>query len=135
MNRSTDRLPGPQHSSVRILLASPIMMVWLASVVSAGNLTLKPESVEAWDRYVQGAISQMHSRLVPGSQFLWIDETAERRARVRAGEIVVFPATQQTPHRVPSGLIHDWIGGAFIPDVTLDDVLGVVRDYSHYKDN
>jgi hypothetical protein len=35
---------------------------------------------------------------------------------------------------VPSGLIHDWVGTAFIPNATLDDVLRVSRDYTHYKD-
>ena len=33
---------------------------------------------------------------------------------------------------MPSGLIHDWIGAAFIPDVRLGDVLSAVRDYGHY---
>jgi hypothetical protein len=35
---------------------------------------------------------------------------------------------------VPSGLIHHWIGAAFIPNTKLDNVLGVVRDYGRYKD-
>jgi hypothetical protein len=35
---------------------------------------------------------------------------------------------------VPSGLIHDWIGAAFIPDTRLQDVLSAVRDYGNYKD-
>jgi hypothetical protein len=34
---------------------------------------------------------------------------------------------------VASGLIHDWIAAAFIPDAKLDDVLSVVRDYDRYK--
>jgi hypothetical protein len=36
--------------------------------------------------------------------------------------------------KVPSGLIHDWVGAAFIPSVALPDVLRVVRDYGRYKD-
>jgi hypothetical protein len=35
---------------------------------------------------------------------------------------------------VPSELIHDWIGAAFIPNATIDEVLSVCRDYEHYKD-
>ena len=40
----------------------------------------------------------------------------------------------QSPKRVPSGLIHDWVGAAFIPGATLQGVLQVVRDYGRYKD-
>jgi hypothetical protein len=35
---------------------------------------------------------------------------------------------------VPSGLIHDWIGAAFIPGARLEDVLSAARDYGHYKE-
>jgi hypothetical protein len=35
---------------------------------------------------------------------------------------------------VPSGIIHEWIGAAFIPDVRLEDVLTAVRDYGNYRE-
>jgi len=40
----------------------------------------------------------------------------------------------QLDRRMLSGLIHDWMGAAFIADVTLQDVLQVVRDYGRYKE-
>ncbi len=36
--------------------------------------------------------------------------------------------------RLPSGLIHDWSGAAFIRGATLNQVLSVTRDFDHYKD-
>jgi hypothetical protein len=36
--------------------------------------------------------------------------------------------------KVPSGLIHDWIGAVFIPRATLNDLLQTVRDYSRYNE-
>ena len=48
--------------------------------------------------------------------------------------MVVSPIGPQTPKKVPSGLIHDWIGAVFVPNTSLNDVLQVVRDYSRYKD-
>jgi len=74
----------------------------------------------------------MHDRL-PG-HFLWVDEVPDRIHRVRASKILISSVGQQNPKPVPSGLIHDWIGAAFIPDARLEDVLSVVRDYGHYKD-
>ena len=36
--------------------------------------------------------------------------------------------------KVRGGLIHHWIGAAFLPDAKVDDVLDVIRDYDRYKD-
>ncbi len=66
--------------------------------------------------------------------FLWVDRDPDRIARVRAGKILVSPVGDKNPKPVPSGLIHDWIGAAFIPDARLSDVLSAVRDYDRYKD-
>jgi hypothetical protein len=134
MNRSTDRPLGVRQRRTRGAIALCVML-YSISALSAGTLTLKPETVKAWDQYVHTVNDKMTARLAPSRQFLWIDETAERRASVRGGEIVVMPATPQTPRKVPSGLIHHWIGGSFIPDTTLDEVLGVVSDYPRYKDH
>jgi hypothetical protein len=35
---------------------------------------------------------------------------------------------------VSGGLIHHWIGAVFVPNVKLDDVLAVTRDYDHYRE-
>jgi hypothetical protein len=76
----------------------------------------------------------MEQRLNPDKPFLWVDEVPDRLARVRTGEIVVTPIGPHNPKKVPSGLIHDWVGAAFIANVTLKDVVQVVRDYTRYKD-
>jgi hypothetical protein len=96
--------------------------------------SLEPTTSEAWENHVDSASKRMEQRLRPGSAFLWVDEAPERVATVRAGEIVVSPVGPQIPKRVPSGLIHDWVGAVFIPNVTLRDVLQVVRDYGRYKE-
>jgi hypothetical protein len=96
--------------------------------------SLEPTTSEAWENYVDSASKRMEQRLRPGSAFLWVDEAPERVAMVRAGEIVISPVGPQIPKRVPSGLIHDWVGAVFIPNVTLKDVLHVVRDYGRYKE-
>ncbi len=94
---------------------------------------LKKETLRTWDEYIQASTSQMQDRLRPDGQFLWVDEVPQRKSLVRAGKILVAPVGQHVPKPVPSGLIHDWIGAAFIPGAKLDDVLSVVRDYDRYK--
>lgn len=106
----------------------------LVTLVSAHAATLDPITEKAWDQYVESATQRMEHRLASGNCFLWVDESPERLARVKAGEIVVGPAAQRSPVAVPSGLIHDWMGAVFIPNVTIAEVLQVVRDYAHYTD-
>ncbi len=100
----------------------------------AAELELKPETLKAWDDYVDKATCAMQLRGRGGSPFLLIEGNQARIARVRGGEIVVWPAGESSPKRAPSGLIHDWIGAAFIPGVRIDDVLSLVRNYARYKE-
>jgi hypothetical protein len=90
--------------------------------------------LNSWNHYIDSADAAMHARLLPGHSFLWIDESPDRRQQLRTGEILASSFAEQSPEKVPSGLIHHWIGAAFFPNAKLDDVLGVVRDYTHYKD-
>jgi hypothetical protein len=109
-----------------------ILPLTFSALSFAAHLT--PATAQAWDEYVESANARMAQRLSAGTPFLWIDEEPDRLARVRAGELVVSPIGPQTPKKVPSGLIHDWIGVVFVPDTSLNDVLQVVRDYARYKD-
>jgi hypothetical protein len=108
---------------------SPLL---LASVAAAAEL--KQETLQSFDEHVAVVNAQMQQRIRGGAAFLWIDESPERILQTREGRIVVAPAAAHTPKRVPSGLIHHWIGAAFLPNAKVEDVLSVVRDYQHYKD-
>lgn len=109
-------------------------LLTFVSLASANAASLDAITAQAWDEYVQSAAQQMQQRLAPGGSFLWVDETPERLARVRAGEIVVSPMGRRNPNKVPSGLIHHWIGAVFIQNASINDVLQVVRNYTRYKD-
>ena len=95
---------------------------------------LQPVTLAAWSGYIQRADLLMEARLGSQRPFLWTDEVAERSARLRRGEIVVAPVSGRGMQTVTNGLIHDWIGAAFIPNATLGDLLSVLRDYDRYKE-
>ena len=119
---------------MRFEIALPLLpLVTLLSPPAVHGAHLEPATSQAWEDYVHSANERMQQRLSSG-QFLWVDEAPDRLARVRAGEIIVSPVGPQVPKRVPSGLIHDWVGAVFIPNVSLNDVQQVVRDYARYKD-
>jgi len=115
----------------RIVAALFLPLLWAPTLMNATEL--KPETTKAWDEYIRGANARVTGR-VHGAHFLWTDESADRLQRVRQGEVVVSHVGERAPQNVPHGLIHDWIGAAFIPNVRIEDLFGVVRDYGRYKD-
>jgi len=125
---TTDRRPP--------FVAYALLLIALTSVVTqaANAASLQPTTSKAWEAYVESANKEITQRLSAARTFLWADEEPNRLARIRAGEIVVSPVGPEIPKRVPSGLIHHWIGAVFMSHVKLEDVLRVVRDYSRYKD-
>jgi hypothetical protein len=105
----------------------------LVLVCTSHAATLKPETVNAWQEYVQSATTKLQAPISPASHFLKIDQDQDWLRNVRMGEVLVTPGTSQGVKKVPSGLIHDWAGTAFIANVTLTDVLSVLRDYDRYE--
>jgi hypothetical protein len=95
---------------------------------------LKQETLNAWDDYIRTANSRMQDRVSTNVPFLWVDGSPDRLRQVRAGEILVTAVGERTPRRIPSGLIHHWMGVAFIPGAKIDNVFDVVRNYGRYKE-
>jgi hypothetical protein len=125
-------LPVMKITGIICLLISCAPPVGVAAV-------LKPETLEAWEAHVRNANSHFGERLKRAKgEFLFIDDfiddAPDRRHKLILGETPVWPAGEHNPKKVPSGLIHDWMGEIFIPDCKIEDVLAVVRDYGRYKD-
>jgi hypothetical protein len=111
------------------------VVAFLLFATGAFGAELKQATLDAWDQYLHRADARMEERT--RGQFLWADESPERARRLRAGEVVVAPLGQapgHTPEAVPAGLIHHWIGAAFVAGARMDDVMGVVRDYERYTE-
>jgi hypothetical protein len=115
-------------------LIAIVILLRFDPYASAATLTLKPETVAAWDAYLQAANDKMQARLQPGAHFLWIDDEPGRAEKIRTKGPYIAPAAKDIPRKVPSGLIHDWLGVGFVPNAKIEDILRIVRDYDHYKD-
>jgi hypothetical protein len=118
--------------NIRNVLLGFMCLSFVVVPATSEGVELKKETQQAWDVYIQTAHLQMVERT--HDPFLWVDEVPDRSHSVRDGKILVSPIGQQNPKPVPYGLIHDWIGAAFIPDARLDDALSAARDYGHYKE-
>jgi len=111
-----------------------IILIVLQFPAFIGAATLKPETKAAWDAYLQAATATMQARLQPGAHFLWLDDEPDRAEHVRTKGPYIGPVSRQIPQKVPSGLIHDWLGAGFVPNAKIEDILRIVRDYDRYKE-
>src|SRR5215475_13781112 len=114
------------------LFAVSLWMILAPALSFAADL--QPETVKAWYHYIDQAKSRMHSRLNAGTHFLWLDEDPARARLVRNGEIAVAPVNGSGRTKVSNGLIHDWVGAAFVPNATIEKVFSTMDDYACYKD-
>jgi hypothetical protein len=125
---------SPGYISVNVIAG----LAWILLLCTPARLIaaeLKPKTLKAFNQYVQKAELRMQEQLKPGGPFLWIDtlSSADRtaaNARLRDGGIFVHPFAAGLD--VPGGMIHDWIGIAFIPNATLDETLAQIQNYNAY---
>ena len=104
-----------------------------AMAQTAKPVQLKPQTLEAFDEYIREAEAEMEQTLHGSGSFLWSDVNSERAQLVRGGRVVAQFWTGRGPVKVPNGLIHDWIGAAFIPATNLKKTLSLVQDYDNHK--
>jgi hypothetical protein len=120
------------RSSVLLLLS----IVLGCSSLHAAELT--PESAQAFDRYIRAYEEKMHEELARG-EFLSIDSkppSARLQAyeQLRKGDVLIERRSSSDTH-VPNALLHHWVGTAFFPGASIDQIFTVLKDYEHYQSN
>jgi hypothetical protein len=126
--------PHTTHSfdEFSLSLASPILLAETPS----------PETLKAFDNYVQTAEAGNNEELLAGKNFLWLDTlpvSEHERANLvlkRQQTIIRHSAScaSRDCSNIPGGLIHDWTGITFVPNVTLQQVLSALQDYDRDAD-
>jgi hypothetical protein len=100
---------------------------------TASLVQLEQESLEAFQSYIDRAEAEMQASLDGRAAFLWSDGDPSRSRRVRKGDVPAQLWAGDSPVHVPSGLIHDWIGAAYISRATVAQTLARVQDYKNHK--
>lgn len=112
--------------------ASALAVLFLVLIVSSLQAAEpKREALQAWDEYIRIVNLHIAKSAAGTGQFLWTDESQDMARRVQRNEVVV---ANHNPEDVPQGLIHDWVGAVFVPNVTLDRALSVVESYDRYDE-
>jgi hypothetical protein len=118
-------------AKVKILLVM-VLIVSFPIVLLARRLQLN--TLSEWDEFIRDADLLAQSRLNNELPFLWIDESASRQESIRQGTVLVVPVISHGIRPVQGGLIHDWIGGIFIPGATTARLRAVTHGYDRYKE-
>jgi hypothetical protein len=138
LNRLADRLIATSIL-VPALLAASAFSTQSAPAADPAPAKLRSETVAAFDRYLRLTEERNDVEWKRGSALLWIDSLPETQrsdayAALKRGDVQIHQLStldSGKPVVCPGGLIHHWVGAAFIPGAKLDDVLGVLQDYDH----
>jgi hypothetical protein len=122
---------------------------WLIGVVCATALCgpraadaadLRPETIAAFDRYAQATERRIAIEVGNAATFLRIDTlpAGDRQAgldRLRRGEVLIERLTTMENGRsisIPDGLVHHWVGVAFLPKVSRAAAVALLQDYGRH---
>jgi hypothetical protein len=109
-------------------------LLGVISLADDGNLPpLKPAVQAKYDDYVRAAEARIQDE-VQSPTFLWTQGSPARWQLVRGGQVVAEPSGKTGDLDIGSAIIHDWTGAAFIPGVSLSQVVSFLQDYPHHKD-
>jgi hypothetical protein len=122
-----------KRAALKLAASLALALVLALLVHPLHSAELQPSTLTAWNAYRTEADSRVEERATGRLPFLWMDESPERAARVRNGEVVVAPVVAHGSEAVPHGLIHDWIGVIFIPGATLDSLWAAIHNYDNYQ--
>jgi putative flippase GtrA len=122
-----------------ILLLLLALVAWSAPV---GAADLRPDTLDAFNRYARVTETRMDGELHGKSAFLWVDrlpvaDRLDAYTRLKRGETVVSRLVTRDAGREidsPHGLIHHWIGTAFAPHATVDRAVALMQNYDRYQE-
>ena len=124
-------------------LARRLMAVFLAAillfVLPLNAADLQAQAAQNYARYIALTQAQVDAELAQSGSCLWVERLPESRrtealAQLRSGGVVIEKLEtldDGKPIAVPGGLIHHWIGTAFVPGATLAQTLAFMQDYNH----
>jgi hypothetical protein len=123
--------------ALAFFLAADLLCAFPASAAD-----LRPETLKAFDRYMQLTEAEFNSETASGKAFLWVNRLPPEQQtaayeELRQGKAVIERLeTRDNGKRleIPDGMVHHWIGTVFIPGATLAVTLALVQDYDHHQD-
>jgi hypothetical protein len=114
-------------------LAGVILLLLVPSLWSQPKTRLKPETLQAFEKYVSKFEVQIEESVNKGASTFWVEklDPADREA-IRKGRIRI-ENTENVPE-ISDGIVHDWWGAVFVPGVKAEDALELLLDYDRHQE-
>jgi hypothetical protein len=118
--------------------AAAVLVCLVALVAPLEAADLSPKTLAAFDAYVRIAERRMAQEVQRPTGFLWPDALGSSRrqdvlARLQRGEVVVDRLRLDGSTDVPDGLLHHWIGEAFVPGAHVKEAVALMQDYDRHS--
>jgi len=118
------------------------MVMLLVLMTRVHAVELHQKTVAAFNRYVAESERVMATTASDPARFLWIDRLPEAKRRttldiVRRGEVTIERQETRIGGKkidVPDGIIHHWLGVAFVPKGSIDTAAQLLLDYDRHAD-
>ena len=125
---------GGRRGAVAIFISAILLFA-----VPLDAADLQAQAAQNYEHYIALTQAQVDGELAQGTPYLWVERLPEARrsealAELHAGGIVIErlqTLDNGTAVPVPGGIIHHWIGTAFVPGATLAQTIAFMEDYDH----
>ncbi|HVN77836.1 MAG TPA: hypothetical protein VMW38_02460 [Terriglobia bacterium] len=95
---------------------------------------LSPEALKGFNEYVRMTEESLSKRWAGQKKFLRVYDNPRDLEQVRKGEVVVEQLTSNKSVHIKGGIVHDWVGAMFIPEIHVKTVLGILQDFNRHKE-
>ena len=127
---------------VRLPVRAFVLVGFLLVAQGVRAAELRPATLAAWESYVQLTERRITGELEDGQKalatdFLTDSESRTTRSHLRNGQASIrrMKTTERNGKEIPvsDGMIHHWLGGIFVPGMTLDSLLRWLQDYDQHE--
>lgn len=94
---------------------------------------LRPQTIEQFDQYARNVEQQLEQRWQGRRAFIAVEENQAELKKVLTGDLLVQPGSPDNPIPIFHGLIHDWVGMAFIPNTTMPKLLNILQGFDRHS--
>lgn len=124
------------------VLVGVLVGVTFTGPSGASAAELKGKTLRAWERYASITEERIEAEIQSRQGFLAQDflagnEAEECKQVIEAGGVCVSPMrTLDARGReisIPSGMVHHWLASAFVPGVSLNELLVWLQDYGKHR--
>lgn len=89
-------------------------------------------SLHAYERFNREVARENFARDEREVTYLWIAENAQRLEAVNRGEVLIEKLDHDAD--MQGAMLHSWIGGMFVRDIAIGDIISVFLDHGRYPE-